>query len=228
MLKLADHANDEGGSCHPAQQTIAEKCNLSREYVNKVIRALEQDGKLAIDRVVDTNGKFKNHYHLKFTNLDGIVNSVHIPPSDNVNSDGQVREASSHTNVNSVHTNHQLIINEPSDTLSVFEFWKQTFSLNGNTRLTGSRASLIDKRLKEYGRETVDAAIRGCSIATWHVQNKQTDIEIILSINRNRNNVEKFARMWDEHNIQITDTMSADDQKMRESLKATQDMFYGR
>lgn len=65
MLKLADRADDEGGSCFPAQGTIAEACGLARPTVNGIIKDLERDGKLEI-----THTKKQNHYQLFFTNLD--------------------------------------------------------------------------------------------------------------------------------------------------------------
>jgi hypothetical protein len=65
MLKLADRADDEGGSCFPAQGTIAEACGLVRTTVNGIIKDLERDGKLEI-----IHTKKQNHYQLFFTNLD--------------------------------------------------------------------------------------------------------------------------------------------------------------
>lgn len=226
MLKLADNAQDDGGSCYPSQNTIAEKCNLSRSYVNRVIQDLEKDGKLTIERIVMHGGKFKNTYQLFFRDLDRDVNSVDILPDEDVNSGEEGCELSTHTNVNSVDTNHKRIINEPSDITSSFGLWKQTFTLNGNTKLTDVRSKLIEKRLKQYGVETVGHAIQGCALSAWHVSNGQTSIEIILSINQNRNNVEKFAQLWLDG--QSIPTLTFDDQKMRESLQATQEMFYGR
>lgn len=65
MLKLADRADDDGGSCFPAQGTIAEACGLARQTVNEIIKDLERDGKLEI-----THTKKQNIYQLLFTNLD--------------------------------------------------------------------------------------------------------------------------------------------------------------
>lgn len=45
MVKLADHANDDG-VCWPSQTTIAARTGLSRQTVNKVINELERRGML--------------------------------------------------------------------------------------------------------------------------------------------------------------------------------------
>lgn len=83
MLKLADRADDEGGSCFPAQNTIAEACGLARPTVNEIIKTLERDGKLEI-----THTQKQNKYQLFFTDLDNpsvvLGDSGEIPVSSQV------------------------------------------------------------------------------------------------------------------------------------------------
>jgi len=64
MLKLADHASDEGW-CFPSQQRIANMCGLTRQSVNEIVQALEADGVLEIHRTI---GKH-NRYQLRFENI---------------------------------------------------------------------------------------------------------------------------------------------------------------
>lgn len=83
MLKLADRADDEGGSCFPAQSTIADACGLARQTVNEIIKDLEKDGKLNI-----THTQKQNLYQLSFDYLDNpsvtLDDSGKIPVSSQV------------------------------------------------------------------------------------------------------------------------------------------------
>src|SRR3990172_13135658 len=48
-LKLADHAADDG-SCFPLQETIAKKCDCSRQYVQETISDMVDRGLLVSER----------------------------------------------------------------------------------------------------------------------------------------------------------------------------------
>lgn len=64
MLKLADHASDDG-DCYPSQLTIAKRCGVSERDVKRVIKELHKDGKITI-----TKTKRVNVYKLNFLDLD--------------------------------------------------------------------------------------------------------------------------------------------------------------
>jgi len=52
------------------------------------------------------------------------------------------------------------------DTVALFEFWKSTMNLNGNTFLTPKRENAIKSRLKQgYTVERIKNAIVGCSVS---------------------------------------------------------------
>jgi hypothetical protein len=64
MLKLADHASDDG-DCYPSQIVIADKANVSQRDITRVLRELAKDGKIVITRT-----RKGNLYKLKFDDLD--------------------------------------------------------------------------------------------------------------------------------------------------------------
>lgn len=81
----------------------------------------------------------------------------------------------------------------------VFEAW---IASTGHHRsvLTDARKRLIRTRLKEYPVEVLLAAVRGWKLSPFHRgENRDrkvwNDLELILSVNAERNNVETFARL---------------------------------
>lgn len=63
LLKLGDHANDEG-ECWPSQRRIAEDCGLTRQTVNEQIRKLIELGLLNTQNRFDGTGQLTNRYFL--------------------------------------------------------------------------------------------------------------------------------------------------------------------
>lgn len=192
MLKLADHASDDG-ECYPSQNTIATKCGLARPTVNRIIRELEADGKLVVAKVNKTDGKH-NRYTLQFRNYVTDDDTLCHPTLQGMSPTmtGYVTDDD---------TNHQLTINEPSENhriKEIFEFWKTTMSLNGNTILTNERKARIKDRLKQgYTIERIKNAIVGCSVSPHHCGQNDTrtvynDIELIC---RTGAKVEFFERI---------------------------------
>lgn len=199
MLKLADSASDEG-YCWPSQSTIARQCRLTRQTVNEVIQELESEGQLTIKRT----GR-ASRYQLSFHDV-GVPD---ISLNERCKPTGQQMSAYPTSDVGVGDTNHKRTINEPSDICQAFEFWKKTFSLNGNTTLTDSRKGVIAKALKTYGIERVKDAILGCSIRPFNNgQNdngeKYIDIELILRVSKQANKLEFFERYWHEHRDAVT------------------------
>jgi uncharacterized protein YdaU (DUF1376 family) len=71
----------------------------------------------------------------------------------------------------------------------VFDFWKITFGLNGNAKLTPARRQKIQSRLKDSTEEEIRQAILGCRASEFHMTNGHTDLTLIL---RTRDKVEQF------------------------------------
>ena len=71
MLALADQANDDG-FCWPSLATIANKANLSRRYVIRIINKLEREGLIQIEKRMDGGEYTSNMYKL-------VVNKRTLP-----------------------------------------------------------------------------------------------------------------------------------------------------
>lgn len=63
LLKLADHANDDGG-CWPSYKRIAEQCEMGRSTVKAHIKALEDAGYLVSQERKDETFQRSNYYQL--------------------------------------------------------------------------------------------------------------------------------------------------------------------
>lgn len=63
LLKLADHANDDGG-CWPSYRRIAEQCEMGRSTVKAHIKALEDAGYLVSQERKDETFQSSNYYTL--------------------------------------------------------------------------------------------------------------------------------------------------------------------
>ena len=63
LIKLADHANDDG-MCWPSYQHIADQCEVSRTTVKNHIRELEKDGYLIREFRKDGKMNHSNMFHL--------------------------------------------------------------------------------------------------------------------------------------------------------------------
>ena len=71
MLVMCDFANDEGNSCFPAVETIAEKASMSPRNVHRILKKLKDDGWIAPEQDIK-GGKGKTvPYQI---NLDGLRN----------------------------------------------------------------------------------------------------------------------------------------------------------
>lgn len=87
-----------------------------------------------------------------------------------------------------------------ADVRAVFDLW---VSLYRNAKrppvLDNRRRSKIRKAIADYGKDTVEAAVRGLGQSDWHMgrnpqRKKYDDIELVL---RDAKHVEMFADMWD-------------------------------
>lgn len=67
LIKLADHADDEG-TCFPSQARVAADTGLARETVNRAIKALVGVGLLGAEQRIDHTGQHANRYFLRCDN----------------------------------------------------------------------------------------------------------------------------------------------------------------
>lgn len=80
-----------------------------------------------------------------------------------------------------------------TDINNVFLFWKSAFNKSARTKLEGKRLASIKARLKEgYSVDEIKTAISNVSKSQWHLDNGQTDIELIC---RNQINLDKYLAL---------------------------------
>lgn len=100
---------------------------------------------------------------------------------------------------------------EPADVRAVFDLW---VSLYRNAKrppvLDARRRTKIRKAVADYGRDTVEAAVRGLGQSDWHMgrnpqRKKYDDIELVL---RDAKHIEMFAGLWDDRDPD-TDTVTS-------------------
>ena len=93
-----------------------------------------------------------------------------------------------------------------ADVRQAFELWcslhrPATVGTKRQPKLDDKRESLIRRAIATYDLETVEAAIRGCSVSEFHQgknprNRKYDDIELIL---RDAKHIEDFAALWDSY-----------------------------
>ncbi|MGH3993304.1 MAG: helix-turn-helix domain-containing protein, partial [Pseudonocardiaceae bacterium] len=59
LLAIADNADDTGANAYPSTDTLARKTRLDTRTVQRVIRRLEKDGHVVVDR---GGGRAANRY----------------------------------------------------------------------------------------------------------------------------------------------------------------------
>lgn len=76
---------------------------------------------------------------------------------------------------------------------NVFSFWKSVFNKTDRTKMEGKRLKVIKARLNEgYSVDEIKTAISNVSKSQWHIDNGQTDIELIC---RNQINLDKYLAL---------------------------------
>ena len=80
-----------------------------------------------------------------------------------------------------------------TDINNVFLFWKNVFKKTDRTKLEGKRLTKIKARLKDgYSVDEIKTAIANVSKSQWHIDNGQTDIELIC---RDQINLDKYLAL---------------------------------
>ncbi len=146
LLKLADHANDEG-ECWPSQGRIARDCGLPRETVNRQVKALSTAGLIRVENRANKTGKQSNLYFLL---CDPVSHPYVIhrhtpcdPPSHRTSIEPPLEEDSEATPL------------LPADPV------KEIFD-RGLAILGATHRSLLGKMRKNHGDEAVLDAILAC------------------------------------------------------------------
>ena len=172
MLKLADHANDDG-FCHPSQKTLAEKCGLARPTVNGIIKELENDKKITVIR-----DRYFCSYQLFFYNSDvSRDDTLDVTLDDTLNSQmsSVVNQMSAEMtpDVSRDDTNHQRTINKPSYTLCGEPASPDTHTTRNGFDPVGLLLAAFPEYFNSRSGLTpsqvgmVDTAVKECDLVVW-------------------------------------------------------------
>lgn len=220
LLLLANYA-DENGQCWPSRETIAKKTAMSVRSVQNHINWLAENGYLKwTNEHTEINRQTPNIYQLPSAKS---ALGTQKPSANPAKAECKSRQKPSAESAQ--YTSEE---NHHKNTVDVFEFWKETMSLNGSTFLTPKRKKAIENRIKDgYNIERIKDAIRGCSISPFHCglndrKKKFQDIELIC---RSGEKVEDFESIWNDRPQEKV--VSDDERKMREGLAKSQELFYG-
>lgn len=94
----------------------------------------------------------------------------------------------------------QMFNGVPMDEIvALFEYWKATFNKRSSVILDDARKKKLASAIKNYGIDTCQKAIKGCSMSPWNTGsnpgNKQyTDLTLIF---RNADKVERFVEIYE-------------------------------
>lgn len=187
LVALADNA-DRHGKCWPSKPEVVDKTRLSRATVYRALGRLEDLGYFR--EGTDEEGR-----ECFWLAVDGASHGEMASRGETSSSRGET-EASHGENRSDIGT-----VIEPSEepslfssaTESIFEFWRSTFELNGNTKLTPGRRRAIRGRLRDgYTEERIRRAILGCAGSEFHRSGGHTDLTLIC---RNGEKLERFETM---------------------------------
>ena len=82
-----------------------------------------------------------------------------------------------------------LTVHEPSIERELFDFWRESMSLNGRTQFTPKRRARIKARLKDSTPDEIRRAITFVAGSEWHRERGHTDLELIC---RSRDKIEGY------------------------------------
>ena len=84
----------------------------------------------------------------------------------------------------------------PGDIEQLFEFWRTT--LSKKALLSEERRAILAWAILNYGMETCEMAIKGCSISDWHMGRNPNNVryDSVELIFRNAEKVEGFAEKF--------------------------------
>lgn len=82
LLKLADHANDDG-FCWPSYQHLADICECNKRTVMTHMKAMQELGLLSIQHRMSNKGNSSNLYQLTLDNYKDKITRKHSTPNHN-------------------------------------------------------------------------------------------------------------------------------------------------
>jgi AraC-like DNA-binding protein len=80
-LKLADHANDDGGSIYPSIARVAAECELSERQVQRILRDMVSRGLLRVDGDAKGGRGHPTRYSFHMVSLSALPSSF-VPKGD--------------------------------------------------------------------------------------------------------------------------------------------------
>ncbi len=85
---------------------------------------------------------------------------------------------------------------DPQDVEKLFEFWRTT--LNKKALLSDERRAILAWAILNYGMETCEMAIKGCSLSDWHMGRNPNNVKYdsVELIFRNAEKVEGFVERF--------------------------------
>lgn len=181
VYKTSDEITQETGLTYREQSTARKKLS-------------------SLGLVTETNKRLEHRIYFKFHPdvfdewLDGFI-LREIPERRKRNSgddESAIRETTKAQFV--IHKNTTEITSEITTYINnIFSFWKSTFNKGDRTKLEGKRERVIKARLNEgYSVDEIKTAIINVSKSQWHIDNGQTDIELIC---RNQINLDKYLAL---------------------------------
>jgi DNA-binding transcriptional ArsR family regulator len=158
LLKLADHANEDG-ECWPSVKVIAEQCELSRRSVQYHLRDLEGRGFITSQKQFNGELQSSNLYKL------GVH---HVRPPAQEGAPPRAHQGA-HKPSDSESSMKQKRIPLPSDLMELQKDWDNYFDYRKEIGkpLTQRGADLIFKKFRRWGTKGSRAAMDLCIESSW-------------------------------------------------------------
>lgn len=90
LLKLADHANDDG-YCWPSYQHLADICECDKRTVKRHMKFLKEEGLLSVQHRMTSKGNSSNLYQLTLENYKNKITRTHTQINHNTLSPDQIQ-----------------------------------------------------------------------------------------------------------------------------------------
>jgi len=162
LALLCTYTNSEDHSCFPSQGLLAERLNLSRQYVNKVLGELEVLGYVEKrERKRSDGGVASNLYEVLYDEPDTTPCQQELTPPATPSS----RQPLSTTgvdsnNVSSERLNEDSSGKEIEEAVNEYQLIAEQIGLSKIVKLSEGRRKHLKARLAEHGIETWRAAMR--------------------------------------------------------------------
>lgn len=205
---LTNPLTEISGAYEIQLKRVALDTGIDRDMVQKILNRFADE-----DKIIYRDGwilvcNFIKHQSLNPNVQIGIENAVDIAPQWIRDRLSIAFESLSYLNLNNSNLNQSndnesdevKALKKKQETLDVtniFQFWKDTMSLNGSTKLTANRKTCVQARLREgYTIERIKNAILGCAASPFHCgqNDSRTLYNDLTLICRNGEKVEFFEQ----------------------------------